>query len=100
MQEMVTKQKREGKSSTDPPFSIFAADNVNSPVPQSQSKPVYLHNIVCSRTDLTLLECSFTRYSGNINDVQDAVVICQQRKHYFVSIIDFTTLESKAYVAW
>ena len=49
-------------------------------IPQALSKPVHLHNVVCSSTELNLLECSFSKYTGNINDVQDVIVTCQQRK--------------------
>ena len=51
---------------------------LNHTIPQSLSKPVHLHNIVCSSRDLTLLECSFTKYSGNINDIQDVIINCQE----------------------
>ena len=51
---------------------------------QSLSKPVYLHNVKCSSSDLSLLECGFTRYTGNINDVQDAIVVCQKRKRIYL----------------
>ena len=49
-------------------------------IPQALSKPVHLHNIVCSSTELYLLECSFSKYTGNINDVQDVIITCKQRK--------------------
>ena len=63
------------------PLKLFLSiDKTNSSVPQSLSKPVYLHNVICSRSDLTLLECSFTKYSGNINDIQDVIIHCQQCK--------------------
>ena len=63
-------------------ISTFSADRqVNHAVPQALSMPVYLHNIVCSSRDLTLLECKNTRYSGNINDIQDMIVTCRQRKY-------------------
>ena len=50
-------------------------------IPQSLSKPVFLHNVVCSKTDLNLLECSFSKYTGNINRVQDAIVNCELREY-------------------
>ena len=68
---------------------VLSADKlVNQTVPRSLSKPVYLHNIVCSSKNLALLDCSFTRYSGKIHDIQDVIVNCQERKYllYFVSI--------------
>ena len=60
---------------------VFSDKLVNQTIPQALSKPVYLHNIVCSRRDLTLLECSFTKYAGNINDFQDVIINCQERKY-------------------
>ena len=63
-------------------ISTLSVDRlVNHAVPQALSMPVYLHNIVCSARDLTLLECNSTRYSGNINDIQDMIVTCRQRKY-------------------
>ena len=65
---------------------------------QSLSKPVYLHNVKCSSSDLSLLECGFTRYTGNINDVQDAIVVCQKCKciylcaHYYCVMCIHITL--------
>ena len=64
---------------------------VNHTVPQALSKPVYLHNIVCSSRKLSLFECSYTRYSGNINDIQDAIVTCQQRKHIAYNLVAIGT---------
>ena len=55
-------------------------ETVKQSIPQALSKPVHLHNIICSSTDLHLLECSFSKYTGNINDIQDVIITCQQRK--------------------
>ena len=64
-------------------IELFHTDKVvNYTVSQALSKSVHLHKIVCSSKELTLLKCNSTRYSGNINDIQDAIVICQQRKNY------------------
>ena len=61
---------------------IYFTDKlVNHTVPQALSKPVHLHNIVCSSRDLTLLECGFTKYAGNINDIQDVILNCQECKY-------------------
>ena len=69
-------------------FLVYYADMlVNHTVPQSLSKPVHLHNIVCSSRDLALLECSFTRYSGNTNDIQDVIINCQERKYIMHSTV-------------
>ena len=38
-----------------------------------------MHNVICKPSDLSLLECGFTRYTGNINDVQDVIIVCQKR---------------------
>ena len=69
-------------------FLSFTDQLVNHTVPQALSKPVYIHNIVCSSRDLTLLECGFSRYSGNINDVQDAIVACQKCKSIHVCVLN------------
>ena len=50
-------------------------------IPQALSKPVYLHKVVCSSSDLNLLGCSFSKYAGQVNDVQNAAIACQQRKY-------------------
>ena len=55
---------------------------VNISIPHAVSKPVYLHDVVCSSSDLNLLGCSFSKYSGHINDIEHAVVACQKRKDY------------------
>ena len=60
---------------------LLSTDKVNTSIPQSLSKPVFLHNVVCSKSDLTLLECSFTKYSGNNNNVQDIVINCKLREY-------------------
>ena len=55
---------------------------VNLSIPHAISKPVYLHDVACSSSDLNLLGCSFSKYSGHINDIEHAVVACQKRKDY------------------
>ena len=63
--------------------SIHHADGavVELSVPQALSKPVYLHKVVCSSSDLNLLGCSFSKHSGQVNDVRHAAIACQQRKY-------------------
>ena len=56
-------------------------EEISSNIPQSLSKPVYLHNVKCSPSDLSLLECGFTKYVGYTTDVQEAIVVCQKRKN-------------------
>ena len=65
----------------------FSADGtvVNPSIPRALSKPVYLDNVVCSSSDLNLLGCSFSKYSGHMNDVQDVIITCQQCKDYMHS---------------
>ena len=60
----------------------------DSTIPVALSKPVYLHNIKCTRRDLTLLECGFTRYTSDTKMVQDATTKCQQRKFEAAVIAD------------
>ena len=55
---------------------------VNLSIPHVISKPVYVHDVVCSSSDLNLLGCSFSKYSGHINDIEHAVIACQKRKDY------------------
>ena len=55
---------------------------VNPSIPRALSKPIYLENVVCSSSDLNLLECSFSKHSGHVNDVQHAIITCQQCKDY------------------
>ena len=62
----------------------FSADGavVNPSIPQALSKPVYLDNVVCLGSDLNLLGCSFSKYSGHVNDVEHAITTCKQCKDY------------------
>ena len=55
---------------------------VNLSILHAISKPVYLHDVVCSSSDLNLLGCSYSKYSGHINDIEHAVIACQKRKNY------------------
>ena len=55
---------------------------VNLSIPHAISKPVYLHDVVCSSSVLNLLGCSYSKYSGHINDIEHAVIACQKRKNY------------------
>ena len=56
---------------------LFTEESEVRSIPQSLSKPVHIHNVVCQPTALTLDKCSHERYSGNGNDVTDVIIICQ-----------------------
>ena len=66
-------------------FQLELADGimVNLSIPRALSKPVHLHNVVCSSTDLNLLDCSFSKYSGHVNDVHFATIACHLCKYYY-----------------
>ena len=80
---------------------IFSADGtvVNPSIPRALSKPVYLHDVVCSSSDLNLLGCSFSKYSGHVNDVQHAIITCQQCKDYMHYHLHTHTSSYIAYIS-
>ena len=59
---------------------LFAGHELYS-VPQSPSKPVFMTNVVCTSGALTLLDCDYTLYVSDTNNITDVGLSCNQCKH-------------------
>ena len=69
------------------PLYVSIESPANTSIPQSLSKPVHFHRVACQNTSLTLHECSYTRYSDDINNITDVIVYCKERKLYSVAVL-------------
>ena len=54
--------------------------NKNTAAPARNSKPVWIYNVACSGTELTLLECNHESAINKSDHSQDIGVHCQQRE--------------------
>ena len=70
------------------PFPAYLTDEkVDKSIPVALSKPVYLHNIMCTSRDLTLHDCGFTRNTNDKKTGQDVVTKCKERKFLIHSLV-------------
>ena len=49
-------------------------------LPVAASRPIFWENVVCSGTELTLLDCSYDSTRDGNDHSRDMIVHCQQRK--------------------
>ena len=50
--------------------------------PARNSKPIFIKNVACSGTELTLMDCSYDSDTSEDDHSKDVGVQCQQRKFY------------------
>ncbi|CAI8023573.1 Neurotrypsin [Geodia barretti] len=53
-------------------------ESTNLSIPTAPSKPLYYHSVKCSRRDLSLEECGFTRYTDLTKTYPHTVVKCRE----------------------
>jgi deleted-in-malignant-brain-tumors protein 1 len=56
----------------------FSDESTNLSIPTAPSKPLYYHSVKCSRRDLSLEECGFTKYTDLTKTYPHTVVKCQE----------------------
>ena len=72
-------------------------DDTSAIPPATSSLPIFWESVVCSGTELTLLDCSYNSTGDGTDHSRDVIVHCQQREIACVSVFVYDIFNLEIY---